>query len=181
RQILCHTALTVGAVFTRLFESTAVFPRLLRRQIAHIGEPLFDQMHRPKIKLIEVIRGVAHSAIPRETQPLHIALNGTNIFFVFFFRVGVIKAQITSTAKFRRQAEIEANGFGVTYMQVAIGFRWKARDDFLMHTCVQILANNLLEKMGRLGWVLVVAHGGRMVAHTAWVPERWWILRRSEE
>ena len=55
--------------------------------------------------------------------------DGIDKFLTFFLRIGVVKAQMTDAAIVTGKAEIEANTFGVTNMQIAIGFGWEASDD----------------------------------------------------
>ena len=59
-----------------------------------------------------------------ETKPLDVFFDGVNVFVVFFFGVGVVKTQVTQAVVNIRQTEVQADGFGVSDVQVAVGF-WR--------------------------------------------------------
>ena len=50
-------------------------------------------------------------------------------FLVFFFRIGVVEAQVADAAEVARQPEVHADALGVADVQVAVGLRRKARAD----------------------------------------------------
>src|SRR5205085_1768523 len=52
--------------------------------------------------------------------------NGVNVLSFFLGWVGIVKPQVSLTAKLRGQSEVEADGFGVADVEIAVGFRWKA-------------------------------------------------------
>ena len=58
--------------------------------------------------------------MPLKTEPVDVFLDGINKFLTLLGRIGVIEAQVTETLVFLRQGEIEANGFGVPDMQIAV-------------------------------------------------------------
>ena len=57
-----------------------------------------------------------------ETEPLDVFFNGVDVFVVFFFGVGVVETQVAQAVVNIRQTEVQADGFGVTDVQVAVGF-----------------------------------------------------------
>ncbi len=57
-----------------------------------------------------------------ETEPLDVFFDGVDVFVVFFFRVGVVETQVAQTVVNIRQTEVQADGFGVSDMQIAVGF-----------------------------------------------------------
>ena len=66
-------------------------------------------------------------ALPTKTQPLHCIQNRVHILGVFFFWIGVIKAHVTHAVLVLCKTKIDANAFGMTNVQVAVGLRRKAR------------------------------------------------------
>ncbi len=56
--ILRHRAIPIGAILARLGQGTAIGAHLLRRQIVDVGLAGFDKLHRPGMKLVEIIRRV---------------------------------------------------------------------------------------------------------------------------
>ena len=75
-----------------------------------------------------------HFTVPMETEPTHVLFNWFDVFHIFFGRIRIIKAQIGFTLILFSQAEIQANAFRVTDMQISVRFRRKTR----MHTIVGI-------------------------------------------
>ncbi len=146
-QIFCHGTVTVGAIFTRLGQRAAIFAHLLRRQIVNVSQPLVNQFHRVGIQLLEIIRRPAHIAVPGKTQPAHIVLNGQGVLFAFLFRVGVVETQIAGALIILRQTEIQANGFGMTDVQIAVRLRRKARGNAAVLAAGQIGVNHVADKV----------------------------------
>jgi len=52
---------------------------------------------------------------------MDVALDRVDVFLLLLGRVGVVEAQMAAAAVFLRQAEIEADRFGVADMQIAFG------------------------------------------------------------
>jgi hypothetical protein len=46
------------------------------------------------MELIEIIRSVEEPILPIEAQPADIGKDGINVLLLFFFRIGVVKAQV---------------------------------------------------------------------------------------
>ena len=135
-KVLFDAAVAERAVLARLGQAAAVFLGLLGGQVADIGFTFFNQVNRPLVQLVEILRGIAHFARPFEAQPFHVAFDRVDIFLVFFGRVGVVKTQMRYAAEFLSQPEVHTNGFGVTDVQVAIRLRRKAGHDLRVFTRV---------------------------------------------
>ncbi len=78
-------------------------------------------MHSVFVEGLEVVRREIEVLAPVESQPLYVPLNGLGVLHVLGGRVGVIEAQVTAPVKVRRHGEVEADGLGVSNMQVAVG------------------------------------------------------------
>ena len=69
---------------------------------------------------------------PIEAEPVHVALDGVDVFLLFLGRIGVVEAQIAVAAELLRDAEIQADRLGVADMQIAVRLGRKAGDDRLV-------------------------------------------------
>ena len=68
--------------------------------------------------------------MPVEPQPSDVVLNGLDIFRIFGGRIGIVESQVTDAARgVVCQAEVQADRFRVTDMEIAVWLRWKARND----------------------------------------------------
>ena len=75
----------------------------------------------PVIKPLEVIGCMVDRGAPVKTEPMDIPLNGVDVFLLFLDRVGVVKSQVALARELLGDTEIQADGLGVTDMQIAIG------------------------------------------------------------
>ena len=66
---------------------------------------------------------------PVEAEPVDIALDGVDVFLLLLGRIGVVEAQIALAAELLGDAEIQADGLGVSDMEIAVGLRRKPGDD----------------------------------------------------
>ena len=94
----------------------------------------FDQVFGRAVHEAEVVAGLVQVAfaavVPAKAQPLHRVLDAVDVFGVFFFGVGVVKAQVAHATVVARQAKVDADAFGVANVQVAIGLGREAGADF---------------------------------------------------
>ena len=72
----------------------AVFPELLRRQLAYIGKTFFYKLDRVFIGLLKIIRAVEEAVAPVKAQPVDILLYGVDVLGVLLGGVCVIHAQV---------------------------------------------------------------------------------------
>src|SRR5699024_1973721 len=88
-----------------------------------------DQRFSKVIHELEVVAGVITivfiAVFPVESQPADHVDDGVDVFVFFFFGVGVIKAQMTGTWIVAGEFEVEADAFGMSNMQIAIGLGGK--------------------------------------------------------
>jgi hypothetical protein len=133
-QILGRGAGAVGAVHAGLAKVAPVGAHLLGGLFVHIGVAGFDQVFRCAVHEVEVVAGLVQVAdtmgVPVKTQPLHRVQNAVDVFGVFFFGVGVVKAHVAHATVVARQAKVQANAFGMAHVQVAIGLGWETGADF---------------------------------------------------
>ncbi len=120
-EIFFGSAIAERAISTRLGQCPAVFTHRVRIQIADISMPFPDQLNRPCIQLIKVIRGVVQSR-PFESQPTHVRHDRVDIFLTLFGRVGIVEPKIALTRVALGQTKIQADAFGMPDVQVTVGF-----------------------------------------------------------
>ena len=82
-----------------------------------------------------------------ETQPLDVFFDGVDVFVVFFFRVGIVKTQITQAVVNIRQTEVQADGFGVADVQVTVRLRRETGLDGCMFTAFEVFFDDGTDKM----------------------------------
>ena len=101
------------------------------RLFVHIGVAGFNQGLGGAVHEIEVVAGLVGLVVarlaPAKAQPLHRVDDAVDVFGVFFFGVGVVKAKVAHATVVTRQTEVDANAFGVAHMQVAVGLWRKTR------------------------------------------------------
>ena len=105
---------------------------LLRALVVDIGLAGADQVLGPGVELLEIVRGVVEVLAPVEAEPAHVALDGVDVFLLFLGRIGVVEAQMAAAAELLRDAEVEADRFGVADVQVAVRLGREAGDDALV-------------------------------------------------
>src|SRR5262249_6234372 len=74
----------------------------------------------------EVVGRVEQPVLPVETEPFHVLHDGLDVFGLLLLRIGVVEAQIGLATELRREAEVQADRFRMTDMQVAVRLGWKA-------------------------------------------------------
>ncbi len=151
-EILLDAAVAVRAVLAGLGEGAAMLANLFGGEIIHVGLAGLDELDRPLEELVEVVGGVAE-AIPLKAEPAHILLDGVHVLLLFLLGIGVVEAQVGQAAELVGQAEVEADGLGVTDVQVAVRLRRKARlnDGVAILLRLQILDEDLADEVGGTG------------------------------
>jgi hypothetical protein len=90
--------------------------------IVNISMALFYQLNGKVVKLIKIIRCVQLIG-PFKAQPFYILFYAVNILYVFLYRVGIVKTQVSFTVIFLCESKVKAYGFRVPNMQVAVRLR----------------------------------------------------------
>src|SRR2546430_5040392 len=154
-EILFDQTVAIRAFPARFGQRAAIFANLVSAEIAYVSFAILNQLNRPVIQLLEVIRGIAET-VPLEAQPLHVLHDGVNVFCFFFRRISIVETQIALAAKLGRQSEIEAYGFGVTDVQVTVWFRGKSGlYTAFMFATFKVLDNDVSNKIRRpiISWL----------------------------
>ena len=102
---------------------------LLLRLVVDIGVAGLDQALGPVVQPLEIVGGVEEVGSPVVAEPVHVGLDGIDIFLLFLGRVGVVEAQMAAAGEFLRDAEIERDRLGVADVQIAVRLRRESGHD----------------------------------------------------
>jgi len=151
-QVLLRGTDSVRALFPRLCQGPPVFPDLLCTEIIHIGFPLQDQPHGEFIELLKIVGGIVLPIFPVKTEPTDIGLDRLHVFDVLLAGIRVVEAQIAEAFELEGKTEIEADGLGVTDMEVAVWLRRKARvNPAAIFVRLQVISDDVLDEIGGRG------------------------------
>ena len=56
---------------------------------------------------------------------MYILLDGVHVFRIFLDRVGVVITKVAGSAVLQCGSEVQAQGFGMSDVEIAVWFRWK--------------------------------------------------------
>ena len=146
-QVFFHTAVAIWAFFARFCQCAAIFAHFFGCQITYKSFAVFDQLHGTFIEFWEIIGRIAFFALPVEAQPFYIGFDRIYIFCIFFHRIGIIKTQVAFAVVALCQAKIQADGFGMSHMQIAVWFR-RESGVYFFRSIGDIFINNCLNKVG---------------------------------
>ena len=98
---------------------------LVGGEVVDVGLAGLDELESPLVELGEVVGGVAE-ALPLEAKPADVGHDGVDVLLLFFFRIGVVEAQVGLAAELVGETEVDADGLGVADVEVAVGLGRKA-------------------------------------------------------
>ncbi len=129
---------------------------LVGGEVVDVGLAGLDELHGPLVELAEVVGGVAE-ALPVEAEPAHVGHDGVDVLLLFLFGIGVVEAQVGFAAELVGEAEVDADGFGVADVEVAVGLGRKAGLDLGVAVLfgAHILGDHVAEEVGgdvRAAW-----------------------------
>ena len=125
-EVLFYGTIPPRAFHAGLVHGAAVLTDLLLGLVIHIGQAPLDEVFRPLVKLVEIIRGIQF-LVPLKTQPVDIFFDGVYILRVFLGGIGVIVTEVGLAAVLLGQAEVEAYALGVAKVQITVGLRRETR------------------------------------------------------
>ena len=149
RQVLLDRPVTVRRS-CRHTDITAVSLELLGGQLADIGKPLLDQLHRVLIVFFKIVGAVEETVTPVKAKPVNILHDRFDVFGIFLGRVSIIHPQIAQTAELFSHPEINAQCLAVTDMQISVGFRRETgmdRHAFILSAFCDILRNKRIDEI----------------------------------
>ena len=110
------------------------------------------------VHFFKIVGGVKKSA-PLEAQPAHVFLDAFLKECVFFSWIGIVKTKVATAARTRQllgilvgQAKIETDRLGMADMQKAIGLWWKSRHDLAVALGLEIIIDDVADKIAVLNW-----------------------------
>src|ERR1700731_1945278 len=97
---------------------------------------------------------------PVEPEPMHVALDTVDELLCFLGWIGVVEAQIAPPTEFLRHAKIQADGFRVSDVQIAVWLRRKASYRLRHTPGIDVRLNDVTNEItGRIGgWYLGFRH-----------------------
>ena len=130
-----------------LCECAAKKANVVRGLGVHIGMARLNECLCKLIQLFEVVAGKVMVRTPVESEPTHRLLDGIDKLLVFFCGVGVVEPKMTAAGIALGQAKVQADGFGVAEMEIAIGLGRKASNEFFDTTSLQVVFNDVSEEV----------------------------------
>ena len=128
-EIFLHWAVAERRVLAGLRQRAAVDADFFLRLVVDIGVAGLDQALGPVIQAVEIVRGVIEIGSPVVAEPVHVGLDGIDIFLLFPGRVGVVEAQMALAGELLRDAEIQGNRLGMADVQIAVRLRRESGHD----------------------------------------------------
>ena len=133
-QVIRWGACAKRAIDTGFAKVTAVDAHLFCALFIDIRMACFNQTFSGRVHEVKVIAGLVlvqyAVGFPRKTEPMYGVQYGVDVFGVFFFWIGVVKAQMANATVVACQSEIDANAFGMSYMKIAVGLWRKTGANF---------------------------------------------------
>ena len=132
----------------------AVFLHLVAGQVFHVGLAHLDKLFGKGVNLVVVVAGEVFAALPFKAEPLHVFTDGVHVFHVFLGGVRVVKAQVRDAAEILVlvcRTEIQADGLGVSDVDVAVGFGRKTGVHALALARGEVVNDNVLYKIRGFG------------------------------
>ena len=147
--ILRDAAITIRAVRAGLGQGSAVRANFLGTQRVHVRESHFNEFFGRLVQLLEIVRRVRQAVSPVETEPVHVLLDGVDVFLLFLVGIGVVIPQVGTSARLGGDAEIQAYRHDVADVQIAVGLRRKPRNDFVVLAGLEVVMDDLADKVPR--------------------------------
>ena len=145
-KILLHAAVTVGAFDTRLVHGAATGRNLLLTLVIDISQASLYHIFRPLVQLVEVIRSIEF-LLPLEAKPFDIFLYGIHIFGILFSRIRVVITEVSLSAIFLGQSEIDAQTLRVSKVQISVRLGRKTGKNAVHLTAFEVIFDNLLQEI----------------------------------
>ena len=148
-QVLLDWTVAVRRSYTRFGRRTFLFGYLLGGLLVHISLALLDKTDSEIVELLEIVGGII-DITPTESEPSDILLDGIDVFYIFFNRVGVIETQVANTIVLLGDTEVHADGFDVADMQVTIRLRRETcLNTSVVHALSEVFLDDLLNEVER--------------------------------
>ena len=156
-EIALGSRIARGTGLAGFLGNAAVFLPLVLSEIAAVGLSLPDQILGDLVHRVEHVRGVVEAGLtriafagPLEAEPVDVLLDVLGVLVGLLGRIRVVESEVALAIKELGHAEVNADGLGVSDMNVAVRFRRKTRNNLAAGLAVgNVLFNPLTEKMTR--------------------------------
>src|SRR5215468_9432013 len=128
-KVLFNTAVAEWTVLPWLGERATIDAHVVWALIVYISFARPDQILRPGIELLKIVRRVIEVLSPIEAKPPNVALDGIDIFLLFLRGICIVEAKVASATEFLGNTEVQVDRLGVPNMEVAVGLRREPGDD----------------------------------------------------
>ncbi len=147
-KVFFYAAVAVGAFGAGHCRSAFLSGDLFGCLIVDISLSFFDKTYREIVELREIVRRIVFAVAPVETEPVDIFTDRVNVFDIFFYGVGVVESQVTGAAEFFGDAEVHADGFGVSDVEIAVRLGRKAGvEPSAVLTGLKVVPDDLFNKV----------------------------------
>jgi len=169
-QVLLDRAVAIRALAPGLGQGATVLRHPLGRQIVDVRLAGLDQLHRPRVELLEVVARVVEVLAPVVAEPAHGVDDRIDVLLTLLGRVGVVESQMAAAAEFARHAEVDRDRLGVADVQIAVGLGRKTRDHLAAEAPADVvLQDHLPDEVARL-FPGLLAHPVECNASVAPIP-----------
>src|SRR5215470_3283898 len=125
-EVFLDASVAIRARLTRLGQRPAQLTEFVGSRAIDVGQTCFDEVPGELVEPVEIVRSVVKVLAPIETQPSDRLFDGVFVLDVLFHGVRIVKTEMANAAILCGEAEIEADGFGMPDVKVAIGLWWEA-------------------------------------------------------
>ena len=147
-EVFLNRSVPVRTLFARLLEGASVFSDLIRGELTDERFALLDKFDSGLVHSVEII-GCPELFIPLESQPVYVIFDGLDELYVLLGRIGIVISKIAPAAILERCAEIEAEGFSMSDVQISVRFRWESRYDLLVLAGCQVFIDDIVDEITR--------------------------------
>ena len=124
-EVLLHAAVAVRAFGAGLGGCAFLRGYLFGSLVVDIRFPFFYEAYSQIKELWKIVGGIVFAVSPVETEPFDVLAYGIDILHIFLYGVGVVETQVACPSEFFSDAEVHADCFGVSYVQVAVRLGWE--------------------------------------------------------
>ena len=153
-EVLLGRAVAEGRGRSGRGQRAARSPHLVRALVVDEGLALAHELLRPLVEAGEVVGGVVLVPVPVEPEPADVRLDGVDVLLLFLGRVGVVHPQVAAALVVAGDAEVQADGLGVTDVEVPVRLGREAGDHFRMLCRGEILVDDLPDEVARSATLL---------------------------
>ena len=122
-EVFLDRAVAPGAGSSRLGRGAARGAHLFGGHIADVGFPLFDQIDRVIVHLLEVVARETEPVLPVGAEPADVGQDRLDIFGLLLRGIGVVEAEVEQAVVFGRHGVVQADRLRMPDVEIAVRFR----------------------------------------------------------